>query len=53
MITSLAVGNKLHDKNRNRAQQQDMDKAALVQKELKDKPKDEKYSANRPHLDSP
>ncbi len=38
MIPSLAVGNKLHDKNRNRAKQQDVDKAALVQNELKDEP---------------
>ena len=53
MITSLAVGKKLHNKNRNRAKQQDVNKPALVQEEFKDNPADEKYGANCPHFEFP
>ena len=41
MIAGFAIGNKLHDKNGNRAEQQDVDKPALVQKEFQDNPNDE------------
>ncbi|MEP6743361.1 MAG: hypothetical protein ABJB61_12750 [bacterium] len=49
MITGFAIGNKLDHENRNRAQQQNMDKATFVQKELEDKPNDEQSCANQPH----
>jgi hypothetical protein len=41
MITGLAVGKKLDNKNRNRAKQQDVNKPALVQEKFKDNPDDE------------
>ena len=49
MITGLAVGKKLNNKNRNRAEQQDVDEPTLVQKKFKDNPNDEKYGTNCPH----
>jgi hypothetical protein len=41
MIPGFPIGNKLHDKNGNSPEQQDVDKPALVQKEFQDKPDDE------------
>jgi hypothetical protein len=51
LIAGFAVGNKLYDKNRNRAKQQDMNEPALMQKELKDEPDYEEYCAKRPHFE--
>jgi hypothetical protein len=50
MISSLAIGNELHNKNRNRAKQPNVDKPAFVQEELKHDPDDEEYCANCPHF---
>lgn len=41
MIPGFAIGNKLHNEDRNRAEQQDVDKPALVQEEFEDNPDDE------------
>ena len=51
MIPGFPIGNKLHDKNGNRAEQQDVDKPALVQEEFQDNPDDEEYCANCPHFE--
>ena len=51
MIPGFAIGNKLHDKNGNRAEQQDVDKPAFVQEEFQDNPDDEEYCANCPHFE--
>jgi hypothetical protein len=53
MIPGFAIGNKLHNKNGNRAEQQDVDKPALVQEEFQDNPDDEEYCANCPHFEFP
>ena len=53
MIPGFAIGNKLHDKNGNSAEQQDVDKAALVQEEFQDHPDNEEYCANCPHFEFP
>lgn len=41
LVPGFAIGNELHDKNGNRAEQQDVDKTALVQQEFEDNPDDE------------
>lgn len=41
MIAGFPIGNKLHHKNGNSAEQQDVDKPALVQEELEDNPDNE------------
>ena len=49
MISGFPVGNELDNKNGNRAEQQDVYKAALVQEELEKEPGDEEYCTNHPH----
>ena len=51
MIPGFAIGNKLDNKNGNRAEQQDVDKPAFVQEEFEDNPDDEEYGANCPHFE--
>jgi hypothetical protein len=46
VISGFPVGNELDNKNGNRAEQQDVDKAALVQEELENEPDDEEYCTN-------
>jgi len=51
VISGFPVGNELDNKNGNRAEQQDVDKAALVQEELENEPDDEEYCTNHPHVE--
>ena len=41
MKSGFPVGNELNNENGNRAEQQDVDKAALVQEELENEPDNE------------
>jgi hypothetical protein len=50
VILGLAVGQQLDPKDGERADKENMDVPALMQKELKNEPNNEKCSTKNPHL---
>jgi hypothetical protein len=52
VITRLAVGDELNANNRERGEQDKMNKTAFVQNELENEPNNEKGHTNRPHTEN-